>query len=387
MNFFAKHSNISLLIPVIIMWVTAVSFAATNAQEKIELSNALTRSIFSGSSQLNFTILTYTSNRDISDAVIVSDCQVETSFLSKRNNAYSFLAEYWDTDCWVDDVYLQDSLWDIIDGSQLDVEVWSDFELYNRFPDYSNQDLEIILKNLSQKQQKVSLYANYAPVTWVNNLDGYAKKASYLQYEYNMRIIENILWYRQHKYLVPVAWHELPTRETKLPNSWRPYREAYTDGIHHSWDIDGVKWEESQALDSGIIVRVVDGFVWADFDRLKLTWDISEADEINNLDILRWNQVWLKTMKWDLVFYSHLDDVFVETGDIVEVGDRIGTLGSTGVPDRNYVDFHLHFPIHKNPYDRALAGSYNFQDYMRWPWYFKWESVHTIRAQQGDIFE
>ena len=63
------------------------------------------------------------------------------------------------------------------------------------------------------------------------------------------------------------------------------------------------------ALDDGIIVRVVDEFSSQDFSRIVYGENLSEMQELKNLDVLRGKQVWLKTMKGDVVFYSHLAEV------------------------------------------------------------------------------
>jgi murein DD-endopeptidase MepM/ murein hydrolase activator NlpD len=75
-------------------------------------------------------------------------------------------------------------------------------------------------------------------------------------------IINDIIKKREKKYLVPIAGYSLPIEATKIPNAARPYRSDYTDGIHHSWDIDAKVGTPIIALDDGIIVRVVDDWNW-----------------------------------------------------------------------------------------------------------------------------
>jgi murein DD-endopeptidase MepM/ murein hydrolase activator NlpD len=104
---------------------------------------------------------------------------------------------------------------------------------------------------------------------------------------------------------------------------------------------------------------------------------------------LRGNQVWLKTSKWDLIFYSHLAEIENGLKEWQKVFEwqTLGTVGITGVPDKNYTDYHLHFELRKNPYDLKMAWKYTLQDYMNWDWYFKWKSAQYIQQNQYTIFQ
>jgi hypothetical protein len=116
---------------------------------------------------------------------------------------------------------------------------------------------------------------------------------------------------------------------------------------------------------------------------------LTEGQKITNLDILRWNQVWIKTAKWDVVFYSHLNDVYshIKEWVIVRKWELLGTIGVSGIPGKNYTDYHLHFTIHKNPYTIEKVGKYDYEDYMRWDWYFKGQSKSNVLKYQNEIFE
>ena len=83
--------------------------------------------------------------------------------------------------------------------------------------------------------------------------------------------------------------------------------------------------------------------------------------KLKNLDILRGKQVWLKTMKGEVVFYSHLDIIpsDLSEGMFVSRGHNLGTTGVSGVPQDGYDDFHLHFAIMENPYIFENAGTYD----------------------------
>jgi hypothetical protein len=75
---------------------------------------------------------------------------------------------------------------------------------------------------------------------------------------YKNTIINTILGARQKKYSSPVVGRTVSTLTNRIPNAGRPYRESFTDGIHHGWDIYTDLGEAVVALDDAIIVRVVD---------------------------------------------------------------------------------------------------------------------------------
>ena len=121
--------------------------------------------------------------------------------------------------------------------------------------------------------------------------------------------MQKIISARNKKYISPVPGKSVVEKFTKIPNSGRPYRAGYTDGIHHGWDIDAPIGTDTVALDDGIIVRVVSDFSTSDFSRIVYGENLTHEQKLKNLDILRGKQVWLKTMKGEVVFYSHLDTV------------------------------------------------------------------------------
>ena len=93
------------------------------------------------------------------------------------------------------------------------------------------------------------------------------------------------------------------------------------------------------SLDDGVIIYIRDDFVWDDFNEIE--HDLSnkskeemEAYKHTNLDVLRGNQIWIKTMSGDVAFYSHFNEISddLEIGDLVTRGQKIGTIGVTGVP-------------------------------------------------------
>jgi hypothetical protein len=143
------------------------------------------------------------------------------------------------------------------------------------------------------------------------------------------------------------------------------------------------------ALDDWVIVRIVDWFTKKDLDKIKFGTGLTYDEKVRNLDLLRWNQVWLKTTKWDVVFYSHLNEVYtnIKEWDIIKVWQELWTVWKTWVPWDDYEDYHLHFEIHKNPYDKKIAWKYDIEDYMKWEWYYKWKSLDYIAEHQREIFD
>ncbi|MDQ7022527.1 MAG: M23 family metallopeptidase [Candidatus Gracilibacteria bacterium] len=121
---------------------------------------------------------------------------------------------------------------------------------------------------------------------------------------------------------------------------------------------------------------------------MKKEGKVSYTQKLRNLDILRGKQVWVKTSKGDVVFYSHLTDIYknIIEGYFIESGENIGTVGSSGVPDRDYTNFHLHFSIMKNPYDIKKVGKYGYEDIMSWNWYLKGFSADEVIKGQENIF-
>jgi len=117
------------------------------------------------------------------------------------------------------------------------------------------------------------------------------------------KIITDIVKKRKHKYKIPVPGYKLPKYITKLPNSARNYRKDYTDGIHHGIDIDAPLWSRIVSIDDGIVIKVVKDFKFSDLNQIKRWKNLTYEQKLKNLDILRGNQVWIKTMKWDVVFF------------------------------------------------------------------------------------
>jgi len=335
------------------------------------------------------TLLVYASNFDISNAQINSLCDINSVYLDSYKNLYFFEVDYSsDLDCNNGNVVLQ--LWEEIYGNTVHtLNVIKGSVIFDRYLDYSDSHLQDMQDELQYKLDTNSIFKNYNNTNIVQNFRYYKGKNLFNNARLNMDMIELILEGRQEKYLNPVPGRSFSDAHTKLPNSGRPYRAAYTTGIHKWFDIDGEIWDIAVALDTGMVVRVVDSFDNSDFSRI-VYWDNLSADQkLKNLDILRWNQVWIKTLKWDVVFYSHLDtiDQQMQVWTLVSKWQRVGATGITWVPGEWYDDYHLHFAVMLNPYDILRAGSYDFGEYMAWDWLGKWLSHQEVIQLRKDTFE
>jgi murein DD-endopeptidase MepM/ murein hydrolase activator NlpD len=79
------------------------------------------------------------------------------------------------------------------------------------------------------------------------------------------------------------------------------------------------------------------------------------------------NYLWIyEPIKNRYYYYAHLDEIFVRVGQMVSKGDRLGTVGRTGVKAYlRHSPTHLHFVVHQsmdgypkpiNPYIELLRG-------------------------------
>ncbi|RKW24966.1 M23 family metallopeptidase [Candidatus Gracilibacteria bacterium] len=262
-------------------------------------------------------------------------------------------------------------------------KIIKEYDLYSKFLDYSTADLQ---NSFEEVKKTVSNLENSILETGEQRVKNERKIEELKYFE---EFFGNILEKRKQKFLFPVKGGKVPVTETKVPNSPRPYRNTYTDGIHHGWDLNAPKGSTIVSLDDGIVIRVVKGFTPSEFGKLKRDGEITDKDKTINLDILRGNQVWIKTMKGDVAFYSHLEEIFpeIKEGMILKRGQPVGTVGATGVPEEGYSDFHLHLSLQSNPLDTARAGTYTYLDIMGWPWSFKGQSASYTLEHYHDIFE
>ena len=332
-------------------------------------------------------VLVFKSNENIKNHVLHSSCDTETEFLDVYQNLYFFKVTYtWDT-CDNPNLTLKNGD-NILVNTLFKVNLVNKTTLFNFLVDYPDSHLEDVQKLYGKDIQKNSIYASY-------NGDNIWKYYKYLkgqrklyESEYKKELVDDILEWRNEKYLLPVPGYNISNSPTDLPNAPRWYRASYTDGIHHWWDVHSPAWAKVVTIDDGIIVRIVRGFQYEDLSQIKRGTNLTEDDKLKNLDILRGSQVWLKTRKWDVIFYSHLDEVSedIEEGDMIKKDTYIWTVWVSWVPEIWYDDYHLHFAIQKNPYDLNKVGSYSFDDYMKWDWSFKWKSATYIIENKHKVF-
>ena len=347
----------------------------------------LSENIYPDSLELRSTKVVFQSGLNISNLKLESTCDIYSKNISRKNDLYLFDLKVLDNNCRDRYVFLKDDTGEVI--AQVKLNIKSEYRLLSGFLDYSTPKLETFRNALDNRVLELWKYREYSKDLWIDYYAFLEKNRVLQEVVYTRNIIHSILEGRALKYSIPVVWKELSTHHNKIPNSGRPYRASYTDGIHHGWDIDTKFWEQVVALDDGIIVRVVSEFEFNDLDKIEKKEDLSYDQQVRNLDILRGKQVWLKTMKWEVVFYSHLDDIFtgIEEWAVVKRGQPLATIGITGIPYKAYNDYHLHFPIHVNPLTEQRAGRYDYEDYMKWKWKFQWESFNYILKHQYDVFE
>lgn len=371
-----------------IFWWYTLVYSNFYKNTSINFLDFSSKKNYINSPDLKSNIVYFTSEIDISKYKIFSACDIESRFFYSNQNTYVFWLKIRDQNCKNENFYLENEHWNILLNTYFHLDIVWESYLYNLFTDYDFQSLEKNYHKIITLQDKYKLFANI----WENtkNIEFIKKSRYYKELDYVRKIIENIIFQRQFKYKLPIDWFDLPSKNiNKLPNWLRPYRVNYTNGIHEGWDIDASLWQEVISIDAGVIIRVTRDFQFSDLWKIKKWENINYDDKVNNLDILRWNQVWLKTMKWDIIFYSHLSKVYkdIQVWNIVSKWYPLGKVGKTWVPDRDYEDYHLHFELRKNPYLKNMIWKNTNKNYMNWDWYFKNESREYIKTQQYTIFE
>ncbi len=371
----------------LLFWYTLVFAWTTIFDNSINILFKTSNNIYLDSTSLNKNRILFKSWIDLSNYKLKSECNIFSKLTYSKSWYYMFDIKFFDNYCENENFILSD------DNSEtkfnFTLNIFNEYKILSKLIDLKTIELSSLRLNLDQKIQGLLKYKKYD-----NNIEKsyyvFLKKNRELEEAiYNMNIINNILDKRSEKYIVPVLWHKMPIKESKIPNSWRPYRKDYTNWIHQWWDIDGKFWEQVIALDSWIIVRVVSNFVFSDLNKIVKWNNLTEDNLIRNLDILRGNQVWLKTMSWDLVMYSHLNDIFsnIKIWEVVKKWQPLWTIWITWIPDEHYDDYHLHFEVYKNPFNLKRWESYDLDDYMRWNWLFQWKTKDYILENQLKYFE
>lgn len=371
----------------LVFWYSLV-FAGTgffDGTTKVEFK--LSDNIYQDSISLNSTKVMFKSWHDLSKYKIKSECSIFSKMAYKKDDLYMFdLKVFWN-ECDNKNFILVNENNEIV--SQFSFNLINEYDILSKLLDLDTNNLQKLQLTLATKYKSYSKYESFDKNLESDYYSFLQKNRVLNETIYNKKLIDNIIKNRSEKYIVPVAWRSIPTNNVRLPNTWRPYRQAYTDWIHHWWDIYWNFWEQVISLDDGIIVRTVDQFDFSDLNKIKKWKNLSKDDLIRNLDILRGKQVWLKTMKWDVIFYSHLNDIFanVKVWEVVKKWQPLWTIWITWVPDEDYTDYHLHFEVQKNPFSLKAWESYDIDDYLKWDWLMDWKTIDYVKEHQLEFFE
>lgn len=371
-----------------IWWYSLVFWSELIFTKDVKFVSSLTNNIYLNSNKLNSNIIIFKSNFDISNYELHSSCNITSKFINNHESLYFFRVNYNDSDCNNSNLILKN--WEeILVNTSLKLNLIKEYELFDFLVDYDTEYLSRLKWSYDEKIWKLAIFENFSWDDLVKYYKYLINQRKFNEYKYKFDLVSSILEWRSKKYIVPVVGYKLSTREVKIPNSWRWYRADYTDWIHHGWDIDTNLWREVVAIDDWEIIRVVSNFDYVDLEKIKRTENLTYEEKLRNLDILRWNQVWLKTTKWDVVFYSHLHTIssYITEWTIIKSWTILWTVWISWIPDKSYNDYHLHFSVQKNPYDKNKVGSNDIEDYMKWDWYFKWEKPQYIINNQWNIFD
>jgi len=355
--------------------------------QDVKLVYKLSNNIYPNSDTLNKSLFVYKSSSDLSNAYFQSACKTATKFIIKKDDLYLFELSVLDKNCSNNIFFLKSSLGIL---NETEVNLISDSKIYTLLLDYSSKELKNISNSATKKSDWLKIFTTYKNNLLNDKYNFSNKKRIYEELVYKWEIVKIILEKRELKYSNPVPWYKLPTKKlSKIPNALRPYRASTTDWIHHSWDIDAPFWTKVVALDKGIVIRLVKNWDKTDFSNLRKWKNLSNEDKMRNLDLLRWNQVWIKTMKWEVVMYAHLDKIVdsLKEWTMINKWDYVWNIWITWVPDDWYTDYHLDVSITENPYNLWKIWSYDLVDYMSWSWKFKWKSADYIFGHQNDVFE
>lgn len=352
---------------------------------------SLNENIVDWNEKLGSTIFVLKTSDESVKPSIFSRCNINQS-LSYQNSfknwkLYLIKVKIIDPNCKDYDFYIKN--WDIIYTDTKFTQNNTSYSLLlNKFSDYNNADL----KEKYDEFDKIIHSLDNETFALKNNIEitqqiKRIQKIYEMNFdEFNNSIIDHIIKSRSDlKYISPVKGRALPTNKNLIPNASRLYRIDTTDWIHHWYDILAPVWTQVQALWEWIIVRIKKWFSWADFSKIK-KWKLSFDDKLINLDIFKWNQVWLKTLDWNITIYAHLwhisDDIF--EWKMVKAGVYLGNIDKTWVPDKEYKDYHLHFEMQQNPHIKDKINS--TLDILRWSWFWEWKKYDWIINEQNKLF-
>ncbi len=352
----------------------------------------LNKNVLPGDSDLWSTMFIIRAPKVITNLSLSSSCEHTEKLIYKNTdleayNLYVLKISLYSSDCTNNTVFIKNE-WE--DVWLYHLNIISRSEELEKTLDSSSENLTAEIKSLTiflqdttekiiQKKDTSTLSAKISQIElWYNK--------KWIEHQKNIR--ETILQKRNNlTFISPIQGKILPTRNTKMPNSPRPFRADVTDGIHHGWDVDAPIGTPIRAVGDGIIIRVVNNFVWKDFDTITRKKYLTDYEKAKNLDILRWNQVWLKTMDGNVVFLAHLSEVtpWLQVGQQVNKWDNLGKVWISGVPDKWYTDSHVHFEVVLNPHTTQDIPA-PIETMIMWTYLGKWLSKSQVFALQDSLF-
>ncbi|MCT4617606.1 MAG: M23 family metallopeptidase [Candidatus Gracilibacteria bacterium] len=323
-------------------------------------------------------------NRELRDLELKSNCNIKSQYVGEKNGLNIFHFKLLDKGNTCKDfrVFLSYNNKQV-SNTQKRLEIKIKADIIEFYSDFSDNDLALQIASFEHKLEdlKQEKLSDNVFIKLVNSREQEKNK-------YYIDLLNYIKQGRKNKYLIPTPGYDMPTQATRLPNAGRSYRESYTDSFHHGWDFYAPLRSNVVSLDDGVVIRVVKNFQFSDLEKINYSHNLPLNDRMLNLDILRGNQVWIKTLKGEVALYSHLSKSFdnIKEGTFISRGYPVGQIGITGVPDANYSNYHLHLPIQKNPYNSEKYGKYSYLDIMKWDWLFRGETINYIRENQYSIF-
>jgi len=361
------------------LWLAAFWWSYYN---EISFTKTLFSENFPSNKKLSENYFFAKSNRGLSSLELGSNCIIKSKYIGQQAWIDIFSFSILEEDCTDFKIYLTENNNKIISTINR-IKLNPKWEILKFYTDFSDKDLDLQISSFTSK---------------LNNLEkkeepknGFLKLKQAQEIEknkYYIELLNLIKSARKEKYLIPTPGYSMPTLPVRFPNAGRWYRAAYTDGIHHGWDFYAPLRSNVVSLDDGVVIRVVKNFQFKDLEAVNYSNNLTKNQKAINLDILRWNQVWIKTMKWDVALYSHLSVIYddIEEWKFIPKNYPVGKIWITWVPDANYKNYHLHLPIQKNPYNKEKYWKYSYLDIMKWDWIFKWKTLNYIAKNQYNIF-
>ena len=179
----------------------------------------------------------YQSNVDLTNAHITSLCDISGEFITSSKGVYFFNVDYSTApDCKNGNIVLsigEDDYANTIHG----LDLVKDIDLYSVYLDYSSEKLAEYQTELQREIKETSIYKNYDGKNILKYYGFLIGQERYKIASHKNALINSILSARQQAYISPVEGESISTIPNRVPNAGRPYRESYTDGIHHGWDV------------------------------------------------------------------------------------------------------------------------------------------------------